>query len=1356
MSTTPLQDQLLRDVPVVDGYKVLEPTVLVEKLPEGGMAAVYRGLHLDLKVDVAVKVLKRGAEATGYSPQAVARFRQEAEQAARLNDPNLVRIYDFPANKLGLLYLVMEYIDGETLESRVQRKGRLTPHETVTIAFHSARGLQAAHGEGVIHRDIKPPNILMSKKGQVKLTDLGIAKASDSAAMGMTQEITLLGTPQYMSPELWRGARFASAASDVYALGATIAFMLTGRHVLDGPDTQEIMHRTLTQGFPDIARLVPGVPPQLDNVIRLCTMQNPTERVPIDELIVMLRELLDLYRGELNLADPKAGSTMQTSNVPTRLPSRSDLARIREELDRIKIPTPPPGTLVMRRDRPGEAVAAAGYVPPAAAGPNAAIPGTQYIPGRGTVPPKTAAAGAAGRRPPTAMGTVPVTGGGAAPSGAVTRVNLYAGPGVRTSAGTRGRRKPSLGKRLVKGTLVLGVLGGAAAGGYLAVEKGWVKEFLAKMQAGTGGGATQPTTNPDSRPVAVVADNGGKPANPSGVTPDGTGPATKTGMPAVGPTDPKNPVDPKVLGDPKAFAAGMPKDPSADPGATTQPAEVVKGTPPATKSTDVAKVPDVVKVPESATKPSEIAKTPDVIKTPEVGKTPSNTKPPENGKTPENGKAPEVAKVPDPPRVDPAKAGGYDPIRQKALAAGQRRAWDELFPLLAGWREAADATSKRADYVQDVDEQLMAFRAGNPDLAARRREYPALTQQLALAVSAGSRAAALALAEAGMDVRQLGPGRRTVTPADRRVGLAEAVRNLELAADPGPTNRHALAAADASGYLPDAKLGQLDYLGTSQRWFDLLAWLDRMQVSSLRAAAASTPAAKEVLDRAVMAADRYLLAFHEANGGPDKVRAAARDPATNQGLDLAKLLGPYADAGSPAAALVAAESVLKVDPKTGLVGGVTATSADAAAALLARASDWLQQAKGAKDSAASEPAGRYLVGTYAAAALSATDRKAWGEAVGWLARARAVATAADAPEGAEKQWRLAAGEAVTALRAANPNLDERRKALPTLTQDLAPLAAANVFAAKLALAEQTIGYDGDPPKAAPRGLEDPTFAVARLQLTPCISSELCPPDVKREAVGREWDILATLARQLAESKPPPARLADSLGALAERAAIGGRQKEYDALVEDLLPADDSAAAKVRVGLAERQLDVGEDAVSGLRTVRQKDKRVVAAARSTLEGLRESKVVEVRVKACSLLGEIALLDGSAASQAKAYVLFKDALAATPGRSNRDPGALVGIGWFYRLPDERLAPLAAVEPALADLQKTPAAERSKQLIALYREAAFSRDPIANFVAGQYLWQFPASRTDAEKSLRAANEYGHKQANKELARLRNGGTR
>ena len=200
-----LDDPLLTSVPVHEGYKVLGGVVLYQKLGQGGMGAVYKGRHIRLDIDVALKIMSLPA---GISPEEsdkfVKRFIREAKTAATINHTNLVRVMDVNSEH-GIYYLVMDYVDGESAGDRLKRKGRLSEEEAVEICLGTAEGLAEAHAEGIVHRDIKPDNIMIDKRGRVRVTDLGLAKAfsaeSETGDRSMlTQTQTAMGTPHYMSP----------------------------------------------------------------------------------------------------------------------------------------------------------------------------------------------------------------------------------------------------------------------------------------------------------------------------------------------------------------------------------------------------------------------------------------------------------------------------------------------------------------------------------------------------------------------------------------------------------------------------------------------------------------------------------------------------------------------------------------------------------------------------------------------------------------------------------------------------------------------------------------------------------------------------------------------------------------------------------------------------------------------------------------------------------------------------------------------------------------------------------------------------------------------------------------------------
>jgi serine/threonine-protein kinase len=246
---------------------------LVELLGQGGMATIFRGHDNQLGRDVAVKLLR---PEYGRDPDFGSRFRQEAKNAASLNHPNIVAVYDYGQDEAGP-FIVMELVEGEDLASIIRRSGALPPRQAARIVAETARALEAAHSRGIVHRDVKPGNILISRDGRVKVTDFGIARAVAEAQM--TLPGTTLGSVHYFSPEQARGEQ-ATASSDVFALGIVLHELLTGNRPWEGDTAAAVAMARLAGPVPDPSTRRAGVPPELAAVTRRALAMEPGERWP--------------------------------------------------------------------------------------------------------------------------------------------------------------------------------------------------------------------------------------------------------------------------------------------------------------------------------------------------------------------------------------------------------------------------------------------------------------------------------------------------------------------------------------------------------------------------------------------------------------------------------------------------------------------------------------------------------------------------------------------------------------------------------------------------------------------------------------------------------------------------------------------------------------------------------------------------------------------------------------------------------------------------------------------------------------------------------------------------------------------
>lgn len=302
-----------------DRYEILE------KIGTGGMSDVYKAKCHKLNRFVAVKVLKQE-----FSENAnfVSKFRIEAQAAAGLMHPNIVNVYDV-GEENGIYYIVMELVEGITLKKYIEKKARLSYKEAVSIAIQVSMGIEAAHNNHIIHRDIKPQNIIISKDGKVKVTDFGIAKAATSN----TITSNVMGSVHYTSPEQARGG-YSDEKSDIYSLGITMFEMLTGRVPFNGETTVAIAIKHIQEELPSPKEFVPEIPTSVESIVIKCCQKSPDRRYQnMAELIADLKQSLmnpDEDFVVQNDPDMEGGTRMITDSDMEQIKRRTSYQEGRE------------------------------------------------------------------------------------------------------------------------------------------------------------------------------------------------------------------------------------------------------------------------------------------------------------------------------------------------------------------------------------------------------------------------------------------------------------------------------------------------------------------------------------------------------------------------------------------------------------------------------------------------------------------------------------------------------------------------------------------------------------------------------------------------------------------------------------------------------------------------------------------------------------------------------------------------------------------------------------------------------------------------------------------------------------------
>ena len=313
-----------------DRYEILG------KVGSGGMSDVYKAKCHKLNRFVAIKVLKQE-----YSEDKnfVAKFRVEAQSAAGLSHPNIVSIYDVGEDG-GLHYIVMELVEGITLKNYIEKKGRLEVKEAVSIAIQVAQGIQTAHSHHIIHRDIKPQNIIISKEGKVKVTDFGIARVSSA----QTINSNAMGSVHYISPEQARG-NYSDERSDIYSLGISLYEMITGQVPFDGDTTVSVALQHIQSEIPSPKEIAEDLPISVEKIIYKCTQKKPERRyAKAGELIADLKQSLQTPEEDF-VQIPLPNSGAQTISMTPKeleyikMETVSERPKKQEETEEVQLPS---------------------------------------------------------------------------------------------------------------------------------------------------------------------------------------------------------------------------------------------------------------------------------------------------------------------------------------------------------------------------------------------------------------------------------------------------------------------------------------------------------------------------------------------------------------------------------------------------------------------------------------------------------------------------------------------------------------------------------------------------------------------------------------------------------------------------------------------------------------------------------------------------------------------------------------------------------------------------------------------------------------------------------------------------------
>lgn len=342
---------------------------LVEKLGEGGMAVVYKAFDTRLECDVAVKVIRTDNLPQSSIEKTLKRFEREAKSVARLTQANIVKVTDY-GNFEGTPYLVMEYLPSGTLKEYMRQNGQIPWQNAVALILPIAEALGYAHSMKVLHRDVKPSNILLTQTMQPMLTDFGIAKILDEEN---PQELTgtgiAIGTPEYMAPEQVT-SKTTDARADIYALGVVFYEMITGRRPFEADTPMAVLFKHASEPMPRPSSLVRDLPTNVENFVFKATAKDPNQRYQsMEEFVAALGKLQSVIPAVPVKPEPAAAP------IPETMPARTFVEPIEKEktpppmpVKQAQTPTPPPVTY---------------QTPP----PNPAVPVINQTPPQRPVPP---------------------------------------------------------------------------------------------------------------------------------------------------------------------------------------------------------------------------------------------------------------------------------------------------------------------------------------------------------------------------------------------------------------------------------------------------------------------------------------------------------------------------------------------------------------------------------------------------------------------------------------------------------------------------------------------------------------------------------------------------------------------------------------------------------------------------------------------------------------------------------------------------------------------------------------------------------------------------------------------------------